>query len=134
MSRRYLLDSNICIHLLRGNVSVRDAIQRVGWRNCCISELTVVELFYGAECSAQKERNIAEVEAFIEDVDVIPLNSHIREFCAQKAAMRKEGAMIEDFDLFIATAAKSSRCVLVTENVRHMSRVEGVEIENWVDR
>ena len=90
MSRRYLLDSNICIHLLRGNASVRDAIQRVGWRNCCISELTVVELFYGAECSAQKERNIAEVEAFIEDVDVIPLNSHIREFCAQKAAMRKE--------------------------------------------
>lgn len=134
MDRKYLLDSNICIHLLRGNTSVRNAISRVGWDSCCISELTIVELYYGAECSSQREKNVAEVEALINDLNVIPLSSHIREFCAQKAAMRRRGTMIEDFDLFIGTAAKVAGCVLVTENVRHMEHIDGLEIENWVDR
>ncbi len=134
MEKKYLLDSNICIHLLRGNESVRNAIAEVGWDSCYISELTVVELYYGAECSIQKEKNIAEVDAFVSDLHVIPLSTHIREFCRQKALMRKSGTMIEDFDLFIGTAAKVAGCVLVTENVRHLSHIENIEIENWVKR
>ena len=51
MKTKYILDSNICIHLLRNRQEVVDAIAKVGWDMCCISELTVVELFYGAECS-----------------------------------------------------------------------------------
>ena len=134
MEGKYLLDSNICIHLLRGNESVCNAIAKVGWDNCYISELTIVELYYGAECSVHRDRNVAEVEAFIADLNVIPLSSHIKEFCSQKAAMRRSGTMIEDFDLFIGTAAKVAGCVLVTENVKHMSHIEGIEIENWVER
>lgn len=54
MELKYLLDSNICIHLLRNRAEVVEAISKVGWNNCCISELTVVELYYGAECSQLK--------------------------------------------------------------------------------
>ena len=43
MNNKYLLDSNICIYLLRNRLEVKAHIQQVGWENCCISEITVTE-------------------------------------------------------------------------------------------
>lgn len=47
--KKYLLDTNICIFLLRGKYDVDKKIDQVGLENCCISEITVAELKYGAE-------------------------------------------------------------------------------------
>ena len=44
----YLLDTNICIFLLRGKYDVDKKIDSVGFENCAISEITVAELKYGA--------------------------------------------------------------------------------------
>ena len=41
-----LLDSNVLIHLLRKNESVRQHILETGWRNCCVSEISIVELLW----------------------------------------------------------------------------------------
>ena len=40
----YLLDTNICIFLLRGKYDVDKKIDSVGLENCAISEITVAEL------------------------------------------------------------------------------------------
>lgn len=132
--KKYLLDSNICIHLFRKRPEVIKEIIRVGWSNCCLSEITVIELIYGAECSQQREKNLQEVEEFINSMTILPLSSCIREFCRQKAELRKQGALIEDFDMFIACTAVANNCIMVTENTKHMSRVQGIEIENWINR
>lgn len=50
-SPKYLLDSNICVYILRGKKRMSEQLKKVGWLNCCISEITVAELLYGAECS-----------------------------------------------------------------------------------
>ena len=133
-SQKYLLDSNICIHLLRNRKEVIEGIRRVGWTNCCISELTVVELFYGAECSSMPEANSEEIEAFVNSITVLPISSCIREFCRQKAILRKQGLLIEDFDLFIGCTAVVNHCTIISENIKHLSRIEGIEIQNWVKR
>lgn len=52
-----MLDSNICVYILRGRKGMREQLQKVGWDNCCISEMTVAELLYGAECSSKIEEN-----------------------------------------------------------------------------
>lgn len=41
---------------------------------------------------------------------------------------------IDDFDLMIGATALSHDFVLVTENVKHLGRIQGVEIENWIER
>lgn len=51
----YLLDTNICVFCLRGKYHVDDAIDRVGWTNCYISEITVLELKFGVELSLQRD-------------------------------------------------------------------------------
>lgn len=85
MSSRYLLDSNICIHLLHNRPEVINAIERVKWKNCCITELTVVELYYGAECSNNPKKNKGVVNSLIKDLDILPFKVCIDEFCSQKA-------------------------------------------------
>jgi len=49
---KYLLDTNICVHYLRGQFKLADKIQEVDLRNCAISEITLAELAYGAENSS----------------------------------------------------------------------------------
>lgn len=94
---KYLLDTNILVHLLRNRYVVSERIARVGWDNCCISEITMIELLYGAEVSKNRERNFAKVEQLCGDLEVIPVSVSIREFCRQKARLRHLGKLIEDF-------------------------------------
>lgn len=132
--KKYMLDSNICIHLLRNRLEVVDAVSHVGWKSCCISELTVVELYYGAECSSNPQKNRSVVDSFLADIEIIPLSLCINEFCKQKARLRSLGTLIEDFDLFIGSAAITTGCTLITENLKHLSRLEGIVLDNWVKR
>lgn len=46
---KYLLDSDICIFFLKGKFGINDRILTVGIENCCLSEITIAELKYGAE-------------------------------------------------------------------------------------
>ena len=39
---------------------------------------------------------------------------------------------IEDFDLLIGCTAVAKGLVMVTNNIKHYSRIEGIQIENWV--
>ncbi len=134
MRKKYLLDSNICIHLLRKREEVVKALERVGWHNCCISELTVVELYYGAECSSNPQKNKDAVTSFLEDMEIIPFRVCITEFCKQKARLRRLGTPIEDTDLYIGTTAVAMGYTLVSENVKHLARVENLKLENWINR
>lgn len=133
METKYLLDSNICVYLLRDKKGIRDYIRKVRWENCCISEITVIELLYGAECSNAVDNNKQEVRQLCADLDIIPVSAAIEEFAYQKARLRREGKLIDDFDLLIGCTAKVSHCILVTENIKHLQRIDGLKIENWVE-
>jgi tRNA(fMet)-specific endonuclease VapC len=55
---KYLLDTNICIHFLRGKFEIDAIIKNKGLENCYISEITVLELRYSAENSSEKQNHI----------------------------------------------------------------------------
>ena len=57
--------------------------------------------------------------------NVIPI------FARQKAILRKKGEIIEDSDMWIAATAVTHDMEMVTENVRHLGRLQGVRIEKW---
>lgn len=46
----------------------------------------------------------------------------------------KYGVPIDDFDLFIGATALAHNFVLVTENIKHLGKIKGTEIENWIKR
>lgn len=49
----YVLDTNVCVFFLRGRFNVDRYIDRVGWDNCYISEVTELELKFGIELLLQ---------------------------------------------------------------------------------
>lgn len=129
----YLLDTNICVFLLRDKYLVKDKLRDKGIRNCYISEITVAELFYGAKCSKDVKKNTQDVKDFCASLKVIPIYESLEEYAKQKAKLRKTGTMIDDFDLLIGCTAIHHNMILVTDNLRHFERLP-VNIENWVTR
>lgn len=130
----YLLDTSICVFYLRGKYDIDKKIRAIGSENCYISEITVAELKYGVECSSSKSQNQQMLNRFLENVKIISFSSGIDIFGKEKARLRKCGTPVEDFDLFIGCTAISQSMTLITDNVKHFERIEGITIENWVER
>lgn len=53
--KKYLLDTNICIHFLGDEYNIKEKIEEAGLENCFVSEVTIAELKFGAE-NSQKQR------------------------------------------------------------------------------
>jgi len=130
----YLLDTNICIFSFRGEHGINERLEEVGCLNCYITDVTVMELRFGAYKSRKQQENLIVVNDFISKVKVIPFADAIDVFCQEKLRLQHLGTSIEDYDLFIGCAAKVAGLTMVTDNVQHLSRIEGLKIVNWVNR
>ena len=102
--------------------------------NCCISEITLAELKYGAECSDKIDENNKMIEAFAQEILVIPIISALNIYAKEKAKLSRQGVIIDDFDLLIGATAISDNMILVTDNEKHLKRLSKVRIENWINR
>ncbi len=54
--KKYLLDTNICAYFLNGKFNLEAKIDKAGFENCVVSEITIAELKYGVEKSTHKKR------------------------------------------------------------------------------
>mgnify|MGYP003291157829 CR=1 FL=1 len=133
---KYLLDTNICIHLLRGLYDIDKKIDDAGLDNCYISVITEMELLSGMYEARRKGRQINEsaLRSFLKSIQILQLDDAVELFCQQRSNLREDGIMIEDFDLMIGCTAISNGLVLVSDNVKHMKRISNIRLVNWVDR
>ena len=132
---KYLLDTNICVHFLRGKFDIDKVIKIKGIENCYISEITVLELRFGAENSADKIKSHKAVDVFLRGIVIIPIYGSIKKYAEEKVRLNKLGKPQNDeFDLLIGATAIENKLVLVTENGKDFERLEGIKIENWVIR
>ena len=130
----YLLDTNICIFAMRDKYGVNERLESISPQQCFVSDVTVMELRFGAYKSEKKEENLRIVNDFLSKVNVVPFAAAIDDFCQEKLRLQSLGTPIEDYDLFIGCSAKVASLILVTDNVQHLSRIEGLEVENWIQR
>ncbi len=130
---KYLLDTNIIIYTIKNRpIVVRDKFnQHVG--QMAISTVTIGELMYGVERSAQPEKNLADVEGLIARLEVIDFDqSSAEHFGDIRASLFRTGQPIGPYDMMLAGHARSKGLILVTNNVKAFERVAGLRIENWV--
>lgn len=132
---KYLLDTNICVHFLRGKFEMDKIIKIKGFDNCCVSEITVFELRYGAENSIDKIKSHKAVDIFLKGLAIIPIYGCEKKYAEEKVRLNKIGKPQNDeFDLLIGVTAIQNNLILVTENSRDFERLEGIEMENWILR
>ncbi len=131
---KYLLDSNICIHFLRGKFDIDKKLETVGLNNCYISEITLAELIVGAEKSNNLTKNHKIIASFVKHLTVLPIFGIILFYGKEKVRLQKQGIMISDFDLLIGSTAVANNMIMVTENIREFERIKDIQVENWVVR
>jgi len=127
-----LLDTDVCIELLRGNAKVID--KRQGYEEkVAISFMSVAELFYGAEKSDNSRENSRLIEEFFITIEIIHSDLEIlRKFGELKAILGNAGNILADADIFIAATTLAKCNMLITGNVNHFKRIEELRIENWI--
>jgi tRNA(fMet)-specific endonuclease VapC len=133
----YLLDTNICIFYLRGKYDIDQLIDKVGWENCYISEITELELKMGIEFSMQRDGidRSRQLNQFLSDIKILPIYGAIDIAASEKIRLRLAGTPCDDnFDLLIACSAIANNMVCVTDNTKDFHRFRNIRLENWVDR
>ncbi|MCD8181811.1 MAG: type II toxin-antitoxin system VapC family toxin [Bacteroides sp.] len=132
--KQYLLDTSICVFLFRDKYGIEEKLRKIGPSQCYISEVTIAELKYGAYRSERTQENLKLIHQFVNTINVIPFIESIDFFAQEKNRLRALGTPIDDFDLLIGSAAYSRGLILVTDNLKHFANIQGLSIENWVNR
>lgn len=135
---RYLLDTNICIHLMKGDFDLDNKVEQVGLRNCFISELTIAELLYGIANSSpdRQASNRQKLDKFLRlfpKTRRLALTDVLETYAAQKAQLKRIGRLQGEFDMLIGSTALAYGLTLVTRNTRHFADMLDLESENWID-
>ncbi len=129
---RYMLDTNVCIRVLRD----RPASARVRFNaeadGLCMSVITLGELLHGAAKSARPLETRREVEGFAARLDVVEFGPNAAgHFGDIRADLERRGQVIGPYDLLIAAHARSLGLVIVTGNLGEFRRVDGLRCEDW---
>ena len=134
MKEQYLLDTNIIIHLLHGKFGIKERIIEVGIKNFYISDITLAELYYGAYNSSSPATALESVNLVSKTFHQLPISgSVLQRYGQEKTILRQKGLLIDDFDILIGTTAIINNMVIVSENIKHLSRLP-LKLENWVKR
>lgn len=130
---KYLLDTNIVIYTIKNRpTEVREAFRQHDGQ-ICISTVTYMELVYGAERSANPDRNLRVLEGFAARMDTLSYDIDAATHTGQiRAELAAAGTPIGPYDQMIAGHARSRGLIVVTNNVQEFARVEGLRVENWV--
>jgi tRNA(fMet)-specific endonuclease VapC len=130
---RYMLDTNICIYVIKNRPeALRDRFNEVA-DFLCMSSIVQAELLYGAEKSDRVEANLKRVESFCARLTILPFDEAAAwHFGNIRATLERQGATIGPYDLMIAGHTRSVGLTLITNNEREFRRVDGLRVENWV--
>lgn len=133
MKPRYLLDTNMCIYLMKRQpevVAARFAQCLVG--EVAMSAITYAELQYGVTASAKPEREHAALAALVEDIPVAPFDMHAGIAYGPIRLSTRERKK-DHLDKLIAAHAAALGATIVTNNVKDFLQYPGIRIENWLD-
>lgn len=129
--RHYLLDTCVCIAMIKEVSSVVDKVRQEGLDNCKISEITVAELLFGAFKSGH-QKHFHDVDIIKSLFEQYPITNCLLEYADIRWQLEHVGKKIDHFDLLIAATALHEDLVVVTGNVDHFNRIPGLKIENWM--
>ena len=130
---RYMLDTNLCIRVLRDRPASARRRFNENSEGLCISTVVLTELLHGAVKSARPVENRRAVEDFAARLDVLPFDQAAADHAADiRADLERKGAVIGAYDLLIAGHARSKGLAMITGNLGEFRRVEGLRCEDWL--
>jgi tRNA(fMet)-specific endonuclease VapC len=131
----YLLDSNAVSALMKGSAAVVERLAATEPADLAIPQPVLAEIAFGIERLSRSKRRTALQARFDLICSELPraewTDAVSHAYGRIKATLERRGMRIEDFDTAIAAHALALDATLVTTNLDHMTRVPGLQIEDW---
>lgn len=129
-----LLDTNVCIDILRGRKKVVDRLAGCRPEDCFISVVTEFELFQGADRAPAEYRDneLSKVSRFVAGLQILPFDSTCARIAAGlNAGLLNRGTPVSITDVFIAATGLHQQWTVVTNNTKDYRRIDGLLLEDW---
>jgi tRNA(fMet)-specific endonuclease VapC len=132
----YMLDTNICSFIIREKPeTVIDRLEQAVEKRAriVISAITYAEMRFGATLPKAPKKVEGMVNDFVARLhDVLPWDAEaIDRTVAIRRELARRGTPIGENDANIAGHALAVKAILVTNNLREFSRVQGLAVEDW---
>ena len=129
-----MFDTDICIYVINRKPGHESILKRLDGREhgeIVLSAITLAELRYGIAASRRRNLNLAKVELFLASFEVVPFDDRAAfAYGPLRAHLQAQGTPIGPLDALIAAHALSLGATVVTNNVRELSRVPNLVMEN----
>ncbi len=97
-----------------------------------MSVISLAELLHGARKSKRTESELALARDLAVTIPVVEVDVATADVYAfVKARMETMGTRLDDLDILIASTAIRMGYTLVTHNLRHFERIDGLTVEDW---
>ena len=119
--------------VIKGHPAVVEALQFLAPSDLLLSSVVLGELETGVINCAWPEGNRLHLLALVDQLELVPVDRAVALACAQiRATLERQGTPIGANDLYTAAQAQAMNAVLVRDNMRECSRVEGLPLINWL--
>jgi len=128
-----ILDSTFLIDVLRGKASVEELLGEVDVSGPpFVTSVTVMELYEGIYLAESTERERAVVEEMLDGINEIPFDRACGKRAGQiNAELVAAGEPIDETDVMIAATALDYDLPVVTRNVDHFDRIDGIDVVSY---
>lgn len=133
MTPRFLLDTDICSYAIKGQHPDLDhRLRDIPPGQMAISAVTRAELRYGVALRPEATRLAWLVESFFQFVVTLPWDARVADrYGAVRAQLQQAGQPIGDHDTMIAAHALAVDAMLITHNLAHFRKVNGLICADW---
>lgn len=131
----YLLDTNICIYLMKKKpLACFEKLCELEKNNrIAMSVITLAELEFGIAKSLHKEKSRQALHLLLTQLEVLPYTDACTKYYGTiRSLLNSQGVTIGPNDLLIASHALALQATLVTNNRKEFERILNLTIENWV--
>lgn len=130
---RYLLDTNVCIEILRGrNPSLKQRLESAGFDQLRLCSIVWAELHCGACLLVNPEQEKQRIKVAFGGWPRLPFDDAAAERYGEiRAQLQRAGRLIGANDLLIAATALANGLTLITHNTDEFKRIEGLVVEDW---
>lgn len=135
MSCLHLLDTDISSYLIKGrSASLEEKLYQIPPDLVCISVITKAELLYGLKRLPKDHLLHNAVHQYLKIVRTLPWEPDAAAYYADiRHQLTQSGNPIGEMDMMIAAHALSVGAVLVTNNIRHFTRIHlPLNLVNWL--
>ncbi len=127
-----VLDTDTISYYLRGSMSVKDKFIQHQYE-LASTTINYAELMYGLK-KRDNKKYLPKVEMIFDNIKIYDFDKKAATvFSTLKADMQTKGIVVADMDLMIASIALANGEKLISNNLKHFSKIENLDLESWVE-